>query len=161
MKRTCIVVALIVAVPVGVVSATRVNTWVDNLLSFFSLFWVSMPGFWIAIVAVLLLSMHWGLFPISGRGGPLWTTEGLRYLALPGLILGIRQVEVGGREYVISPRLNGLEWARGTVATTRGPLTVEWKRTGDDLSVRIEAPKGTKAKFVKNDTHRGLSVKAG
>jgi peptide/nickel transport system permease protein len=92
-----IVVALIVAVPVGVVSATRVNTWVDNLLSFFSLFWVSMPGFWIAIVAVLLLSMHWGLFPISGRGGPLWTANGLRYLALPGLILGIRQVAIISR----------------------------------------------------------------
>jgi peptide/nickel transport system permease protein len=92
-----IVVALLVAVPVGVVSATRVNTWVDNLLSFFSLFWVSMPGFWIAIVAVLLLSMHWGLFPISGRGGPVWTTAGLRYLALPGLILGIRQVAIISR----------------------------------------------------------------
>ena len=92
-----IVVTLLVAVPIGVVSATRVNTSIDKLFSFFSLFWVSMPGFWIAIVAVLLFSMHWAIFPISGRGGPIWTGRGLHYLALPGLILGIRQVAIISR----------------------------------------------------------------
>jgi peptide/nickel transport system permease protein len=56
-----------------------------------------MPGFWIAIIAVLLFSLHLGIFPISGRGGPLWDLEGLRYLALPGLILGIRQVAIISR----------------------------------------------------------------
>jgi peptide/nickel transport system permease protein len=115
-----IVVTLIVAVPIGVVSATRANTWVDKVFSFFSLFWVSMPGFWIAIVAVLLFSMHWGVFPISGRGGPIWTARGLHYLLLPGLILGIRQValmsrlirasmlEILGEEYIRTARSKGL-----------------------------------------------------
>ena len=91
------VVALLLAVPIGVISATREGRLTDNLLSLFSLFWVSMPGFWIAIIAVLLFSLHLGIFPISGRGGPLWDLEGLRYLALPGLILGIRQVAIISR----------------------------------------------------------------
>ncbi len=115
-----VLIALIIAIPIGVISATRANTLIDNLLSFFSLFWVSMPGFWVAIVAVLLFSMHWGIFPISGRGGPFWTTKGLHYLALPGLILGIRQVaiisrmirvsmlEILGEDYIRTARSKGL-----------------------------------------------------
>lgn len=118
-----VLIALIVAIPIGIISATRADTFIDNILSFFSLFWVSMPGFWIAIVAVLLLSMHWGIFPISGRGGPLWTAKGLHYLALPGLILGIRQVaiisrlirvsmlEILNEDYIRTARSKGLaEW---------------------------------------------------
>jgi peptide/nickel transport system permease protein len=92
-----VVVTLLISVPIGVISATRANSFIDNLFSFFSLFWVSMPGFWIAIVAVLLFSMYWNIFPISGRGGPIWTATGLHYLALPGLILGIRQVALISR----------------------------------------------------------------
>jgi peptide/nickel transport system permease protein len=82
------------AIPAGVVSATRVNTWVDSLLSFCSLFWVSMPGFWVAIISLLLFSMTFEIFPISGRGGQPWTLSGLGHLVLPGLILGFRQVAV-------------------------------------------------------------------
>lgn len=92
-----VLVAVLLAIPIGVISATRVNTFLDNLLSFSSLFWISMPGFWVAMIAVMLLSMTLHLFPISGRGGPIWTLEGMRYLALPGLILGIRQVAIISR----------------------------------------------------------------
>lgn len=97
MMAFAIVVTLLISVPLGVFSATRANSFIDDIFSFFSLFWVSMPGFWLAIVAVLLLSMHWSIFPISGRGGPIWTAKGLHYLALPGLILGIRQVALISR----------------------------------------------------------------
>jgi peptide/nickel transport system permease protein len=113
-------VAVLLAIPAGVISATRANTWVDNLISLGSLFWISMPGFWVAMIAVLLLSLHLGLLPISGRGGAVWTMEGMRYLLLPGLILGIRQVaiisrlvragmlETLGEDYVQTARSKGL-----------------------------------------------------
>jgi peptide/nickel transport system permease protein len=115
-----ILVAVLFAIPAGVISATRANTWVDNFISLGSLFWISMPGFWVAMIAVLLLSLHLGLLPISGRGGAAWTLEGLRYLLLPGLILGIRQVaiisrlvragmlETLGEDYVRTARSKGL-----------------------------------------------------
>lgn len=89
-----LLVTLVLAVPAGVISATRVNTWVDHLLSFCSFFWVSMPGFWVAIICLLLFSITLGILPISGRGGPPWTISGLRHLILPGLILGFRQIAV-------------------------------------------------------------------
>ena len=124
MTLFAILIALIIAIPTGVISATRANTFIDNLLSFFSLFWVSMPGFWIAIVAVLLFSMHWGIFPISGRGGPLWTTRGLHYLALPGLILGIRQVAIISRLIRVS-MLEILD--EDYIRTARSKGLAEWK----------------------------------
>jgi peptide/nickel transport system permease protein len=97
LTAAAILVTLALAIPIGVISATRPNTLTDNALSFFSLFWVSMPGFWVALIAILLLSMKLGLFPISGRAGPPWTLEGLRYLALPALIVGLRSVAVISR----------------------------------------------------------------
>jgi peptide/nickel transport system permease protein len=124
MTLFAILIALIIAIPTGVISATRANTFIDNLLSFFSLFWVSMPGFWIAIVAVLLFSMHWGIFPISGRGGPPWTTRGLHYLALPGLILGIRQVAIISRLIRVS-MLEILD--EDYIRTARSKGLAEWK----------------------------------
>jgi len=115
-----VIVAVLLAIPIGVISATKANTIFDNILSSSALFWVSMPGFWIAMIAMLLLSMKLNIFPISGRGGPLWTIEGMRYLALPGLILGIRQVaiisrliragmlEILNEDYVRTARSKGL-----------------------------------------------------
>jgi len=115
-----VLVAALLAIPIGVISATKANTIFDNILSSSALFWVSMPGFWIAMIAMLLLSMKLNIFPISGRGGPLWTIEGMRYLALPGLILGIRQVaiisrlirsgmvEILNEDYVRTARSKGL-----------------------------------------------------
>lgn len=115
-----VLVAALLAIPIGVISATKANTIFDNILSSSALFWVSMPGFWIAMIAMLLLSMKLNIFPISGRGGPLWTIEGMRYLVLPGLILGIRQVaiisrlirsgmvEILSEDYVRTARSKGL-----------------------------------------------------
>jgi peptide/nickel transport system permease protein len=115
-----VLVTIVLAIPAGVVSATRVNTWVDNLLSFCSLFWVSMPGFWVAIISLLLFSMTLEIFPISGRGGPPWTLAGLSHIVLPGLILGFRQVavimrlirasmlEILGADYTRTARSKGL-----------------------------------------------------
>lgn len=120
MTAFAVMVAVLLAIPIGVISATRAHTFVDNILSLSSLFWISMPGFWIAMIAVLLFSMILNIFPISGRGGPIWTLEGMRYLALPGLILGIRQVaiisrliragmlEILNEDYVRTARSKGL-----------------------------------------------------
>lgn len=58
----------------------------------------------------------------------------------------------------ISPRLNGLTWARSTTATVRGPVSVSWKRNEQTLAVTYVAPAGVQAGFVKNETHHGLRV---
>ena len=97
MNIFAVCVSAVLAIPIGVISAAKANTLVDNLFSFFSLFWVSMPGFWIALIALLLFSIKLHVFPISGRLGPIWTKEGMWSLLLPGLILGVRQVAIISR----------------------------------------------------------------
>jgi hypothetical protein len=58
----------------------------------------------------------------------------------------------------ISPRLNGLTWARGKTTTQRGIVSVSWKLTDKALNVQYTAPSDVLVKFVRNDTHKGLKV---
>src|SRR5436853_4318491 len=78
---TAFVLAAIVAVPIGLVSAIRRNTLVDHAAMAVALVGQSAPTFFLGIVLILVLSLQVGLFPTSGRGD--W-----RNLVLPGLTLG-------------------------------------------------------------------------
>jgi len=89
--------AIALAIPIGVISGARPYTVFDNGVSFLSIFWISMPGFWLAMMAILVFSIKLHIFPISGRGGSIWHMAGIKHLALPALILGLRQVAIISR----------------------------------------------------------------
>ena len=74
------------------------------------------------------------------------------------LTLGIQQTAAGGRSYTISPWVNGLEWAKGTVMTTNGPLCVHWRREGKTLYIDYKAPNDAALKFAKNASHQKLRI---
>ncbi|HEV8533827.1 MAG TPA: ABC transporter permease, partial [Methylomirabilota bacterium] len=78
---TAFVLAAIIAVPVGLVSAIRRNTLVDHVAMGVALVGQSAPTFFLGILLILVLSLQAGLFPTSGRGD--W-----RHLVLPGITLG-------------------------------------------------------------------------
>ena len=77
------------------------------------------------------------------------------------IILGIRPTAPGGRtapgvrQIEVSPRLEGLAWAEGTVATISGPVHVAWRADETTLQINVTAPKGVEIKLVENDTHHG------
>ena len=73
--------ALVVAVPIGVVSAMRRNSLVDQATMGLALVGQAAPTFFIGILLILIVSLKLGLLPTSGRGD--W-----RYLVLPALTLG-------------------------------------------------------------------------
>jgi ABC-type dipeptide/oligopeptide/nickel transport system permease component len=75
------VVALVVAFPIGVVSAVRRNSLLDHAAMGLALVGQSAPTFFIGILLILTLSLRLDLFPTSGRGD--W-----RNLVLPALTLG-------------------------------------------------------------------------
>jgi alpha-L-rhamnosidase len=85
-----------------------------------------------------------------------WSSAPLYFLN--HIVLGIKQTAVGGKEFKISPRLNGLNWAKGTVATIKGPLHVSWKVTGKRLKVHVESPENVKVEFEKNDSHDSFEI---
>src|SRR5437867_10305377 len=115
--------ALVVAVPLGVLAAVRRGTIWDTLGSAVSLFGVSFPSFWLGIMLILLFSESWHLLPPSGLseyGRENDVTSRMRHAVLPTLTLGLIQMasfmrftrssllEVLGRDYIRTARAKGL-----------------------------------------------------
>ena len=108
-----IVVALLIGIPAGIVSALRPNTWLDLLVMFGALLGVSMPVFWFGLLAILFFSVELGWFPVAGRGT-------FRHLVLPAITLGVSStaiiarmtrsamLEVLSQDFVRTARAKGL-----------------------------------------------------
>jgi ABC-type dipeptide/oligopeptide/nickel transport system permease component len=75
-------VAILVAVPLGIVSAIYRNSWIDNVARFFALIGVSMPSFWFGPLLIIAFALNRDWFPVSGQ-------DGLRSLVLPSLTMGL------------------------------------------------------------------------
>ena len=76
-------IALLVAFPLGIISAIYRNSWIDNVARFFALLGVSMPSFWFGPLLIIAFAINHEWFPVSGRD------EGLRSLVLPALTMGL------------------------------------------------------------------------
>ncbi|HEX9163502.1 MAG TPA: nickel ABC transporter permease [Thermoanaerobaculia bacterium] len=76
-------VALIVAFPLGIISAIYRNSWIDNVARFFALVGVSMPSFWFGPLLIIAFAINHTWFPVSGR------EEGLKSIVLPSLTMGL------------------------------------------------------------------------
>jgi peptide/nickel transport system permease protein len=76
-------VALLVAFPLGIVSAIYRNSWIDNVARFFALIGVSMPSFWFGPLLIIAFAINHEWFPVSGRD------QGLRSLVLPSVTMGL------------------------------------------------------------------------
>jgi peptide/nickel transport system permease protein len=64
------ILAVVVGIPLGILSAIRQDRWVDHTTRVFALSGVSMPRFWIGILFQLILAYHLGLLPTTGRIAP-------------------------------------------------------------------------------------------
>jgi len=116
-----VLVALVIALPAGVIAAVRRNSVWDLLASGASLCGVSVPNFWLGIMLILLVSVRFGWLPASGfvplAEDPL---ANLQRMLMPALVLGtglaavlMRQtrnsmIEVLGADYIRTARSKGL-----------------------------------------------------
>lgn len=84
-------VSVMVGGALGVLSAVRKDSWVDNLSRVIALFGVSMPSFWMGIILILGFAVIMPLFPAGGGFAPgRGLVQGaLRPLLLPALTLGL------------------------------------------------------------------------
>lgn len=107
------VLALGVGVPIGIYAAMHQYSWKDNLAIFLSLFCVSMPSFWFALLLVRLLSVRFRIFPPSGVDTWLgWVLPSV-VLALERAATIARQtrsnmLEVIRQDYITTARAKGL-----------------------------------------------------
>lgn len=104
--------AVLVGVTFGVISAVKQYSIIDILSTFISLFGVSAPSFWIALVLVLIFSVQLGWLPSSGTYGP-------EYWILPTFVMGLQSaasimrmtrsgmLEVIRQDYIRTARAKG------------------------------------------------------
>lgn len=91
------IVAIVIALPAGIISALRKNSWMDYTFTFFAFLGLSMPGFWLAIILIIVFAVNLRWLPAIGYN-PLWmmTDSGLeitfwpwlRNLILPAIATG-------------------------------------------------------------------------
>jgi ABC-type dipeptide/oligopeptide/nickel transport system permease component len=121
-------VALGLALPLGIAAAVRPGGPIDRLARLASLAGVCLPSFWLGPLLILLFSFQLGWLPVSGRGGPA-------HLVLPALTLGLGMTGILVRltrtsllaalreDYVRTARAKGVpEWRVLAVHALRNAL---------------------------------------
>ncbi len=115
------VIALLIALPAGIIAAVRRRTFYDYFFMGLALLGSALPQFWLGILLILVFSLLLGVLPSSGYASPLTAPlDSLQYLALPSLTLGAgmaaliarmtraEMLEELGKEYVQTARAKGL-----------------------------------------------------
>jgi peptide/nickel transport system permease protein len=93
-----IIVAMLIALPVGVLSAVKQDTASDYVARFFAVLGLSLPDFWLATVAITFLAIWVQWIPPVGFA-PIWEDPArcLGQLLIPALIIGARLAAVSMR----------------------------------------------------------------
>ncbi len=82
--------ALVIALPLGLWAALRPGSWIDGLINLFAFATLSMPVFWLGLMAIIVFAVTLGWLPAGGLGQHDDTADRLRHLTLPvgTLVLG-------------------------------------------------------------------------
>lgn len=108
-----LIIAVFIGIPIGIITAARKNTAIDNLGMVLSLIGVSMPAVWLGPLLILLFSVQLGILPVSGFGS-------LNHLILPSFALGFAlsaiiarvtrssMIEVLSQDYIRTARSIGV-----------------------------------------------------
>ena len=113
LTAAAMVIALVIAVPVGIISAIRRNTILDHIGMTGALLGQSTPVFWLGIMLILIFSVTLQWFPSSGRGD-IWNlvlpavTLGMFTMARTARMMRSSMLEVLGQEYMKTAMAKGL-----------------------------------------------------
>jgi peptide/nickel transport system permease protein len=116
-----LLIASIIAIPIGVYAAYRRGSLFDQAATALAMLAASIPSFWLGLILIQIFAVRFGLFPVSGYGGPGTSlTERLGYLVLPAFALGIvssalimrftraSMLDVLGDDYIRTARAKGV-----------------------------------------------------
>lgn len=115
-------IGIVLALPLGIVSALRRNRPVDHGIRLLTLIAFAMPSFWLGLLLIRTFSLDLGLFPVSGYGSGFFGH--VRALTLPALTVGLfltsmlvrslraSLLDVFSEEYVEAARARGLPESR-------------------------------------------------
>ncbi|MDI3480923.1 MAG: peptide/nickel transport system permease protein [Tepidanaerobacteraceae bacterium] len=109
------IIAVIIGVPLGIISAVKRYTWMDYSAMIFAILGISAPVFWVGLLAVVLFCKVLGWIPGTGLGN-----GELIYYVLPSIVLGVRpgaliarltrssMLETIRQDYIRTARAKGL-----------------------------------------------------
>jgi peptide/nickel transport system permease protein len=84
-----LMIAILIGIPAGVLSAYRKGTWIDWLANIVALSGLSVPNFWLGIMLILLVSVKLGWLPASGymplSEDPM---QSIKVMLMPAFVLG-------------------------------------------------------------------------
>ena len=125
-----IAVAVLMAVPIGVMSAVKKGTLLDTVGKLIALLGQSLPSFWLAIVLIWIFAVKLGWFPTSGRGGfdnMILPASALGWFSVASFMRLTRSsmLNVLDSEYIKLARIKGLCKARLRFLT--------WKQTNGGI----------------------------
>ena len=114
------IISMVIGVPLGIISAVKLNSGWDHFGKLVALLGLSIPGFFVGLVLILIFGVKLDLLPVIGKGEHFWD---IKYLIMPSFALGwyfagsmlrltrSSMLEVLGSDYVKLARLKGLpEW---------------------------------------------------
>ena len=140
LATAALLVSLTIALPVGILSAARQNSFLDRISMAGAFLGISMPGFWLGIVLILIFAVHLHWLPVQGRvdfearlspatgffvldsfltGNRAALISSLKHLALPALTLGAPVAAVVAR-VIRSSMLETLRSDYVTLARSKG-----------------------------------------
>lgn len=113
--------AFVIALPIGIISAVRQDTFLDYILRVLSIGWLSIPSFWLGTMLIVFPAQWWGYAPPVGYVD-LWEDplKNLEQLYLPAISLGLAlsaslarvtrsaMLEVLRQDYIRTSRAKGL-----------------------------------------------------
>ena len=118
------VVALLIALPIGILAAVKPYSWFDRIASTFAFIGFSLPTFFTGVLFILVFSIHLGWLPfvfradIPGTGFP-WLWEHIKQSIMPVMVLGLFQGATWMR-YVRSAVLDVIRLDYVTTARSKG-----------------------------------------
>jgi peptide/nickel transport system permease protein len=112
------VIAIVISIPLATISALRKDKLADQGVRSVFLLGFAMPPFWVGLVLVLLFSLHWQLFPVSGYGSSFHAHVYNLFLPALTIALGFAAIlirtlrnsilNVMGSDYIDTARAKGL-----------------------------------------------------
>lgn len=93
---TALILGLLIAIPAGIIAAVKRGSLWDQGLMFLAIVGVSIPGYWLGIVLVILFCVTWQIFPVVGfsTASPLkWVLS----ITLPTIAIGVRSAALTAR----------------------------------------------------------------
>jgi len=123
---TALLISTFLGSILGIISALKKGTIIDNILTLLGMLGVSIPRFFFGLVVILIFSLRLGWLPVGGRllPGHESFVDTLPYLILPSLVLGLTMT-AGVMRYARGSMLDALN--KEYIRTARSKGLPEWR----------------------------------